>query len=631
MPGFSSFRGLKCIISLCLAIEFAFATPHENPQPETDELPASALAHLGDVRFRHGAAAVSVVFSADSKRVLSCGQDGALRVWNAASGAPLHNVTIPQNPVSMTRGESTIAIAFSDDFLRVFNSNTSREIATFSPVLDTDFALSQDGTMLAMHDTNGIVVTELDSELPKLELPAGGPLAFHPDGQSIAVADPDGKVTFYKLIGGKPILMFDHGQKLNGLAISPDGKRAVTGSRSGGDILKVWDIGSAKLVAEIKGVGEPRMWIGTSQIAAANESGAGVYDFSMKRWLGFVEGIGKQWAISPDGTKLATAGKGEFHIKVWDLKTGKQVLTDSQSFPDAVLLAPARDGKRVFILSKSDAFLWPLAETNAIFVGKLPAKALAASTMGEKLAVAVPDGVLIYDRFDPGKTLADKPTRTLTAFAAGCKAIALSPDGKKIAYSGESARLVIANTADGSTERVLSNKTLSLCLAFTPDSENLAVIGRDGFLRLCRVRAPAAGEKDYLWATRVQRNQMAAVAISPDGKVIAASSSTQLLFIAAADGTVLHAVSRQHYEDGPFQKLAFSNDGRFLISGSGGMNGTLQIWDVASRSLLRRDLTYFGAIQSLAFFPDGSRFVSAGAEEAITLWDLSLSKGIEKR
>jgi WD40 repeat protein len=195
-----------------------------------------------------------------------------------------------------------------------------------------------------------------------------------------------------------------------------------------------------------------------------------------------------------------------------------------------------------------------------------------------------------------------------------------------VAYSGENARTAIASAEDGTPIRVLQTQTVGLGLAFTPDGEKLAVVGRDGFLRLCTVRVPAEGEADTLWKVRIQRSQRGAVAISPDGKLVAASSSTQMLWISGVDGTILHTESRGHLDDGPFHHLAFSRDGRFLVSGSAGLNGAVQVWETATRSLVRRYQTSFGAIHSLGIFPDGSRVVSAGAEEAITLWELPLLK-----
>ncbi|HEV3438409.1 MAG TPA: WD40 repeat domain-containing protein [Gemmata sp.] len=605
-------------------------TQSQQKKPPAEALPAGAIAHLGDSRLRHAATPMCVLFSADGKRVFSTGHDEILRVWDVDSGVAVNTLPLHQSsltPLCMTTDGTKLVVACADGQLRLLNSDTLKEISTFSMRVDSDFALSADGSLLATNTTNGLIVSELNSDLPKLELPAGSPLAFRPDGKTIAVGDPTGKVTLYMLAGGKPVFTFDHGKPLNGLVFSPDGKLIATGGTSDGEVVKVWEIGNSKPVAEIKGASKPQLWIGNNKIVAASESAVGVYDLAEKRWERLAKGITGEWAVSPDGTKVAATGTSGFRIHIWDLITGKELHIENDTFPDTVLLVPTRDHQAIFILSENRAFLWPVSKTEAKRVGTLPGKALTAATGGNRLAVAVQDGVLIYDGFDPTKPLADNPTCTLTAFATSCKSVAISPNGKKVAYSGDGVRIVIADAVDGTTIRVLRTQTVGLGLAFTPDSENLAVIGRDGFLRLCAAHSTAKDEPEDLWKIRVQRGQRGAAAISPDGKLIAASSSTQILVVDAADGSIVFTESRNNFDDGPYHQLAFSHDSRLLLTGSAGSTGAVQVLEIATRSRVRRYVTEFGTINCLGVFSDGLRMASAGAESAITLWDLSFRKG----
>jgi WD40 repeat protein len=71
------------------------------------------------------------------------------------------------------------------------------------------------------------------------------------------------------------------------------------------------------------------------------------------------------------------------------------------------------------------------------------------------------------------------------------------------------------------------------------------------------------------------------------------------------------------------EHAAFSPDGRLLIIGSGKMYGRVEVWEVATRGLVRALTTGYGGTSRLCVFPDGSRAASAGAEEAITVWDLT--------
>jgi len=225
--------------------------------------------------------------------------------------------------------------------------------------------------------------------------------------------------------------------------------------------------------------------------------------------------------------------------------------------------------------------------------------------------------------------LRQAPSRIIDELAAGCRTVALSPDGTKVAYSGDLVRIAIADAATGKTIRVLSTQTVGIALEFTPDSKNLAVIGRDGFLRLWSAAPVAESKADAdIWKTRVQRGQKATVSVSPDGKLIAASSSAMLKVVNAADGSEVFTVGNL-FEFGLFHHSAFSPDSRLIIAGTDGTAGSVLVWEVATRTLVHRYSTGFGSITRLGIFPDGTKALSAGAEETVTLWDLTGRHGKE--
>jgi WD40 repeat protein len=619
--------------------------PKPLPAPLPAALPEGAVARLGDTRLRHAATATSVAFSPDGRRLFSGGNDGALRVWDVATGEAVTALHVPSGTVSalrFTHGGKRLAVSFADTQLRFLHPDTLKPDSTFQLGYGSEFAVSGDGQLIAgIGPTGALVVTELGSELPKLELPiqsaAGVHFAFHPDGKTIAVGERTGVVTFYMLAGGKPVLTLDHGAPIRGLVFRADGKRIAAGASAPADVIKVWDIDGVKdaknlkPVAEIEGASAPQAWLTPDRIAAATREGAGVYDLAEKKWVAFAKAGVSEWAVSPDGTKLAATGSGALRVRMWDLTTGKQLHADNDTFPDAALLVPTPDGKSVFVLADEFAYHWPVEKSAASPAGRVPlGRALEAAVGKDRLAVAIPGGVLVYDNFDPAKPLPAKHDRALREHSAKVRSIAVSPDGKKIAYSGQTgdeSRIVIADAGKGETVRVLPSQTIALGLAFSPDSSKLAVVGRDGFLRLWAAGPVTADDDTDLWRARVQRGPRGSVAFSPDGRMIAASSSTLVLVVDAATGEELFKLDRRDFEDGIFQLVAFSPDSQLLVTGSAGLPGAVQVWEVATRSLVRRYTTGLGAVNRLAVFPDGSRAVTAGAEDVVTAWDLTFRRG----
>ncbi len=67
------------------------------------------------------------------------------------------------------------------------------------------------------------------------------------------------------------------------------------------------------------------------------------------------------------------------------------------------------------------------------------------------------------------------------------------------------------------------------------------------------------------------------------------------------------------------RSVAFSPDGKMLASGS--WNGEIIIWDVASRSMLKKLSGRSGAIWSVAFSPDGKLLASGSEDKTVTIWD----------
>ncbi|MCE9561379.1 MAG: hypothetical protein K8U57_04935 [Planctomycetes bacterium] len=592
--------------------------------PGTGGTPEGAVARLGDTRLRHAARPLCVTFSPDSKRAYSGGEDGMLRVWNAANGEAVNTLLSPDGTLRQVRftHDSRLAVQFADSRVHFLDPESLKESSQFAAEFGTDFACSADGRMIAHYAANGLLrVTELDTKLEKLELTVGSPFQFHPNNKTLAVADEKGVVTLFLLAGGKPLLTFNNGGKVSSLAFSPDGKRVACGV---GAVVKVWDIAdgkTAKLITEVEESGRVGSWLDNDRLSAGNAESAGVYHLGEKKWTGRARGIAGEWAVSPDGTKLAATGSNGLRIRLWDLTTGMQLHAENDAFPEAALLAPAADGKTVFVLAGDAAFRWSISKTTATAAGKLPGKAVHATTGKDRLAVATAEGVLVYDDFDPTKPLAAKPSRILSENATGCRAIAVSPDGKKIAYSGEAARIVIADAATGKTVRILPAQTIGIALAFSPTGDTLAVIGRDGFLRLSKAEA---GETEDLWKVRIQRGQRGTVAFSPDGKLIAASSSGVIKVANASDGTDTFSVGGL-FDNGLIQQLAFSVDGRHLIAASEGMTGGVRVWEVSTQALVRRFDTGFGTVYRLGVFADNTRIVSAGSEEAITVWDMKAS------
>jgi len=574
------------------------------------------------------------VFAPDGKTFVTGGDDGTVRVWSVATGEQVNLIQKPGLGVTalrFTHGGKRLAAQFgTDSLVRFFDAKTLGDLGAAPFVNRHLFDLSPDGAFMATTDLSGnLTVTELANDLPKLELANAKHFAFHPDGKSIAVGDAKGTVTVHLLTGGKPAFTTKLEGAVTGLVYNPNGTRLAAGTRTadGTNRIHVIEGRKEKPVAVVTGVDLPKVWVGADALACGNETEAGVYDFAKKEWLGRIKNVSGEFAVAPDGSKVVTTGDG-LRVRLWDLTNGKPLHAENDNFPEPALLTGSADGRTLFMLSADTAYHWPLNRGAAKPVGTLPGRAVAAVVGGNRLVVATPGAVVVYDHFDPAEPLPTEPTRVFKD-SAGAKAVAASERGTLIAWAQDGGRVVVADAADAGARRELPATTSVFALAFNPAGDRLGILGRDPFLRVWDVSA-GAGELKEVWKARVQRGQKGAVTFSPDGKLVTAVSTAQLAVFDATDGKrsdeyrePLYRAERSS-DNGAIHHAAFSPDSRLLVVGSAGMYGRVEVWELVTHGMVRALTTGYGGTARLCVFPDGTRAASAGAEEAVTVWDLNL-------
>ncbi|MDY3560388.1 hypothetical protein R5W23_001622 [Gemmata sp. JC673] len=608
---------------------YAIGEPPTAPPPKPASsagLPEGAVARLGQTRLRHAERPICVAFAPDGTTFVTGGEDGTVRVWSTATGDMVRMTQKTGYGVSAlqyTNSGKQLAVHYTvEHLIRLLDPATLRESGTVACSGTSRFAFSAHGKLLATNDGSGnLVVTEVEQELPKLELTGTDVFAFRPDGKAIAIGNHDGTVAAHLVTGGKRTLHLAGKDRVRGVSYSPDGKRLAVGSRAadGIDTVRIYT-DRATLVTEVPEMNVPLAWLTNDRLAVSNGTDAGIYDLAKKAFAGKIRGAAGSVAISPDGSKLVATGNGGLRVRLWDLPSGKQLHAENDRFPAPALMIGTTDGQALFLLSNDAAFLWRVGHQETKACGVLPGPAVAAAVGGSTLLVATAESVVAYSEFDPIKPLAAKPTRAFDK-SANARAVAVAPNGRRIAWADSSGAVVLADLTGDERTRLPVVTNSVLALAFSPDGTKLAQFGRDGFLRLWPVNGKG-NPADEVWKARVGRGLRATIAFSPDGKLVTAASLAQVPVFSVADGSEVFKTDR-HSEEGLAQHVAFSTDSRLLIIGTSGTAGGVEVWDVASRRLARRFSTGYGDISRLCVFPDGNHIASAGAEEAVTVWHLS--------
>ena len=202
-------------------------------------------------------------------------------------------------------------------------------------------------------------------------------VAISADGKRALSASWDGALRYWNLEKGELIHeMHGHGSALMSVAISPDGKRALSGSSD--MTMRLWDLESGKELRTFQG--HPHtVWDvafapdGKKALSGCSDGIARLWDLESGKELLTLETQkgGRAWtvAFTPDGKQALTGGGNVFEnaanveaaLRLWDLATGQEVRRFEGHTKDVRSVAIARDGKR-FLSGSFDGTmrLWDL-------------------------------------------------------------------------------------------------------------------------------------------------------------------------------------------------------------------------------------------------------------------------------
>ena len=158
-------------------------------------------------------------------------------------------------------------------------------------------------------------------------------------------------------------------------------------------------------------------------------------------------------------------------------------------------------------------------------------------------------------------------------------------------------------------------------LAFTPDSMQLVSASEDKTIRVWDLASRQTLRVIHGETGPAGSGKIDAMAAAPDGRLLAAAvrpapdKSPVVSLYDFASGTQIGLLEGH---DGGIHSLAFSSDGRHLISG--GSDHTAIIWDADARKAVHVLKEHRGAVSAAGFTPDGLRAITASQDHSLRLW-----------
>jgi WD40 repeat protein len=276
-------------------------------------------------------------------------------------------------------------------------------------------------------------------------------------------------------------------------------------------------------------------------------------------------------AISSTG-RLAASGGGDRSIRLWDLRTGKELHRFEGLSADPLSVAFSPDEKRLLATSGNTLHEWSLRDRKPVGATGRPGSRLTPDGRSV-LFLDLMNGRLTARVFD---TAGGQERGQFPAGDAFLHDLTLSADGKRL--------LLLAGT-------------------------NIQLVELQPPKELCRL------------AGRGVEQVSTAVCPAQGRQAVMGGHKGGLWLVDVNEGRVVRTFQGAH--NGSVECLALSPDGS--RAASGGLDGTIRLWNPAEGTGTGQLEGHAGGVTRLAYTPDG-RLLSAGRNGDVWLWDLSKAR-----
>ena len=445
---------------------------------------------------------------------------------------------------------------------------------------------------------------------------------------SVASGGADGTVRLWDIDSSTEThCLRQHSARVLDVVFSPDGRQIVSVSEDG--LVLVWDTVSGKVVQEHRGHDAPVLSV--AYCPTGHWFASGSADKTIRVWheqrnaehlclTGHGDWV-RAITFSADGRHLASASLDRT-IRIWDVEQGQELFCIEENDGPVFAVAYSEDGRQLASSSGDGTIrIWDACSSASI--GVIPTYdyqvvSVAFLGPGRTLVGGADDGtVRLWDTTHfSGTSASSRAPSNITS-------VAFSPDGERIASSAEDSTVTLWSSRDGIPIRSMHVRGARIDrVEFLADNRHLACTLQD---KTVQVWDTAAGTE--IRGARGKQNVVWSVAFSPDGKSVVSGGGhwEEAVWIWDSQTGKLRSCLEGH--DDEVLDVEFSPNGRFIASGA--RDQTVRIWDAITGEEVQRYCGHSGSCRAVAYSPDGECLASAGDDEVVRLWRASTGKDLQ--
>lgn len=631
--------------------------------------------HLG-LPIGHTSVVYYAEFSGDGKKIVTASWDNTAKIWDAASGKLIYNLSGHSDDVnyaSFSPDGNKVITSSSDNTVKVWDTNNGNLLlnltghmnvvnyATFSPDGSKILSASDDKRAMIWNSETGELLQTFALKNHGIKK-----AIFDHSGTKIVTISGDSIVTLWDALNGKQILLLKgHKSAVNDACFSPDDKTIVTASEDSTAIL--WDVNNGKIRFRLKGhkrqLYKASFSNDGSMIVTASEDGSAIawnvadgsmiyrmshgtepvidanfspdnksivtasWDNTAKIWnakdgsllyeLSGHTNLLYSARFNPDSRRIVTAS-WDNTAKIWDTGNGK-LLYDLKGHTHSVSSADfSPDGKNIVsAMENGTAKIWDAENGSLILNINAHADEITSvkyNSAGNRIVTSSADKTAGVWDAATGKLIA-----ILKGHESEINSAEFSPDGTKIVTASWDNTAKIWETESGKLIADLVFKSgVVTSASFSPDGNEVITSSWDDSPKIWN-----AEDGKFLFDLPSDYIGSNLVRFSPDGKkIVAVSSGGRTAVVIDAENFKSLFYLKGHTAN--IESVQFSYDSKRIVTASS--DHSLILWNAGNGEKLAEMKGHTGTVRSACFSHDGSKILSSSTDTRCILWEADSGK-----